>query len=144
MISLLLAHSVWMLLEASFRADMKLMDKCLQIQKSGKHVYQYQKSHHFFGVTPTVPESFMIPQGRSFWLALIYTTQINPCFDWSLGLQFGGYLVPFCLLVYLFRWLKTTPRCIRTKWDKTTARVRWIRRRRVEWRSPDLRGFPSG
>ena len=107
MISLLLAHSFWMLLEASFRADMKLMDKCLQIKKSGKHVHQYQKNHQFFGVTPTVPESFMIPNGRRFWRALIYTTQINPCFDWSLGLQFGGYLVPFCLPVYLFGGFQT-------------------------------------
>ena len=103
MISLLLAHSVWMLLEASFRADMKLMDKCLQIQTSGKHVYQYQKNHHFVGVTPTVPESFMIPKGRRFWRALIYTTQINPCFDWRFRPSIWG--LPFCLP---FRWLKNT------------------------------------
>ena len=37
---LFLAHSFWMFLEASFRADINLLDECLQIQKSGKHVYQ--------------------------------------------------------------------------------------------------------
>ena len=48
-----------MLVEASFRADINLMDKFLQIQKSGKHVHQYQKSS-FFGLTHiVVPESFM-------------------------------------------------------------------------------------
>ena len=29
-----------MFLEASFRADINLLDECFQIQKSGKHVYQ--------------------------------------------------------------------------------------------------------
>ena len=46
-----------MLLEASFRADINLLDECLQIQKSGTHVYEKSS---FFCVTPIVPESFMI------------------------------------------------------------------------------------
>ena len=46
-----------MFLEASFRADINLLDECLQIQKPGKHVYQ---KVIVFCVTPIVPESFMI------------------------------------------------------------------------------------
>ena len=53
---LLLAHSFWMLLEASFRADINLLDECLQIQNQAN---MYIKSHRFC-VTPIVPESFMI------------------------------------------------------------------------------------
>ena len=39
-----MAHNFWMLLEASFRADISLLDECLQIQKSGN---MCMKSHRF-------------------------------------------------------------------------------------------------
>ena len=44
--------------EAASRADINLLDECLQIQKSGKLVYQ--KSSFFVYCKPLFPESFMI------------------------------------------------------------------------------------
>ena len=45
-----------MFLEASFRADINLLDECLQIQKSANMCIKVI----VFCVTPIVPESFMI------------------------------------------------------------------------------------
>ena len=45
-----------MFLEASFRADINLLDECLQIQKSANMRIKVI----VFCVTPIVPESFMI------------------------------------------------------------------------------------
>ena len=44
-----------MFLEASFRADINLLDECLQIQKSANSIKVI-----VFCVTPIVPESFMV------------------------------------------------------------------------------------
>ena len=45
-----------MFLEASFRADINLLDECLQIQKSANMCIKVI----VFCATPVVPESFMI------------------------------------------------------------------------------------
>ena len=83
-----------MFLEASFRADIDLLDECLQIQKSAKMCIKVI----VFCVTPIVPESFMIvsstnvlvcpgetvPNGRRFWRALIYDPCLSDCHQGSI------------------------------------------------------------
>ena len=67
-----------MFLEASFRADINLLDECLQIQKSGKHVYQKSSflgnPYRFWEFHDSIKYKCpgeTVPNGRRFWRALI-------------------------------------------------------------------------